>query len=368
MAASDQALTYSGLYHWLRRVALVVVPVALIGGLLVYSYSGRAERLVPELVSLPCDDCTQDTPFYSPSDMMPKMATVSSTHQQNLIVTKLNSTHQQAVINPTAMAGRVRRFPQAIIIGARKGGTRALIDMLGSHPDIVTAVGEVHYFDSDVNYSKGLQWYINKMPLSTPEQITLEKSPSYFVKKDTPLRVYEASREVKLILIVRDPIERAISDFAQLDAKKLSRQKTRRSFDEAVFESNGDVKTSKSPILVSLYDIHMDRWLTYFKLEQILVVNGDRLIHDPVPELQEAEKFLGVRPYFQKDMFVYNKEKGFFCWKRVIAKSREVPYCLGSGKGRDHPVISETTKAKLRNFFSPHNQRFYSLVHQDFGW
>lgn len=74
-----------------------------------------------------------------------------------------------------------RRLPQALIIGVRKCGTRALLEMLFLHPSIQKAAGEVHFFDRDENYKKGLEWYRKKMPHSFKGQITIEKSPSYFI-------------------------------------------------------------------------------------------------------------------------------------------------------------------------------------------
>lgn len=53
--------------------------------------------------------------------------------------------------------------------------------MLYLHPRIQKAAGEVHFFDRDENYNRGLEWYRKKMPHSFSGQITIEKSPSYFV-------------------------------------------------------------------------------------------------------------------------------------------------------------------------------------------
>jgi [heparan sulfate]-glucosamine 3-sulfotransferase 5 len=63
----------------------------------------------------------------------------------------------------------------------RKGGTRALLEMLFLHKSVQKANGEVHFFDRDDNYERGLDWYRRRMPYSFPNQITIEKSPSYFV-------------------------------------------------------------------------------------------------------------------------------------------------------------------------------------------
>lgn len=76
---------------------------------------------------------------------------------------------------------------QAIIIGVRKCGTRALLEMLFLHPRIQKAAGEVHFFDRDDNYSRGLEWYRHKMPHSFKDQVTIEKSPSYFVTPEVTI-------------------------------------------------------------------------------------------------------------------------------------------------------------------------------------
>lgn len=109
-----------------------------------------------------------------------------------------------------------RRLPQALIVGVRKCGTRALLEMLFLHPRIQKAAGEVHFFDRDENYERGLDWYRKKMPYSFRGQITIEKSPSYFVTPEVPERVRAMNASIKLMMIVRDPVTRAISDYTQL--------------------------------------------------------------------------------------------------------------------------------------------------------
>lgn len=109
-----------------------------------------------------------------------------------------------------------RRLPQALIVGVRKCGTRALLEMLFLHPRIQKAAGEVHFFDRDENYARGLDWYRKKMPYSFRGQITIEKSPSYFVTPEVPERVRAMNASIRLMIIVRDPVTRAISDYTQL--------------------------------------------------------------------------------------------------------------------------------------------------------
>lgn len=76
------------------------------------------------------------------------------------------SRHRRPV---AAETGEIKsRLPQCLIIGARKGGTRALLEFLSLHPNISANRQEVHFFDDDWRYSHGLQWYKQQMKPSRP--------------------------------------------------------------------------------------------------------------------------------------------------------------------------------------------------------
>lgn len=89
----------------------------------------------------------------------------------------------------------VRNLPDALIIGVKKGGTRALLEFIRLHPDVRASGCEVHYFDR--HYSKGLQWYRHRMPYTIEGQLTMEKTPSYFVTKGVPHRVHKMNPKTK---------------------------------------------------------------------------------------------------------------------------------------------------------------------------
>ncbi|XP_067632709.1 uncharacterized protein Hs3st-A [Eurosta solidaginis] len=368
-----------------------------------------------------------------------------------------------------------RRLPQALIIGVRKCGTRALLEMLYLHPRIQKAGGEVHFFDRDENYMKGLEWYRKKMPHSFRGQITIEKSPSYFVSPEVPERVRAMNASIKLLLIVREPVTRAISDYTQLrshaatatlpladgplqtaqaasklivnqrrpsrsieaagsgygpvasygaavhgqriraaaaqhvafyskssnsyDAAQIydkaiggggggggggaiknrigdsytttstpssaaaAAQIASKTFEELAIFPNGTVNESYRPLTISLYHLHLHRWLEVFPREQLLVVNGDRLIEDPVSQLKRIEMFLGIEHRVTNSHFYFNETKGFYCL-RYDSGDR----CLRETKGRKHPHVDPVVVSKLRKFFAEHNQRFYELVGEDLGW
>ena len=261
-----------------------------------------------------------------------------------------------------------QRFPQAIIIGVKKGGTRALTDMLKTHSQIVSPKGEVHFFDRDEMFRKGVEWYIQQMPYSTSNQITIEKSPSYFVTPEVPQRIHDVSPTVKLLLIVRNPVDRVISDYAQLYNPNRSRNSKLRTFDEVVLDDENHIDEMASVIRVSCYDLHIIRWLKYFPLDQIHIVDGDGLIADPATELIKVQEFLGIGELFQRDMFYFNETKGFYCWHKITGKGDSYPNCLGSSKGRVHPEISPNTRKLLQMYFTSRSEHFYKLVKSNFDW
>ena len=106
-----------------------------------------------------------------------------------------------------------RKLPDALIIGVKKGGTRALLEFIRLHPDVRAAGSEVHFFDK--HYSRGFKWYRSCMPATLEGQITMEKTPSYFITKEVPKRVHAMNPLTKLVVVVRDPVTRAVSDYTQ---------------------------------------------------------------------------------------------------------------------------------------------------------
>uniref|UniRef100_A0A1I8NRX1 Sulfotransferase domain-containing protein n=1 Tax=Stomoxys calcitrans TaxID=35570 RepID=A0A1I8NRX1_STOCA len=136
-----------------------------------------------------------------------------------------------------------------------------------------------------------------------------------------------------------------------------------RSFEELAIFPNGTVNESYRPLTISMYHLHLHRWLEVFPREQILIVNGDRLIDDPVSQLKKIETFLGIEHRITSNHFYFNETKGFYCL-RYDSGDR----CLRETKGRKHPHVDPIVVSKLRKFFAEHNQRFYELVGEDLGW
>ncbi|KAL6095140.1 heparan sulfate glucosamine 3-O-sulfotransferase 2-like [Pungitius pungitius] len=255
-----------------------------------------------------------------------------------------------------------KKLPNAIIVGVKKGGTRAVLEFIRIHPDVRAAGTETHFFDR--NYDRGLEWYRSLMPRSLESQLTMEKTPSYFVTKETPRRISVMSRDTKLIAVVRDPVTRAISDYTQT----LSKTPDLASFQDLAFrnQSLGIVDTSWNAIRIGLYALHLENWLRHFPLAQIHFVSGERLIADPAGELARVQDFLGLKRIVTDKHFYFNRTKGFPCLKKP--ESSGSPRCLGKSKGRTHVQIDRDAVEQLRDFYRPYNVKFYEMVGHDFKW
>ncbi|XP_056144088.1 heparan sulfate glucosamine 3-O-sulfotransferase 6-like [Lampris incognitus] len=263
---------------------------------------------------------------------------------------------------PVSNTFGTKKFPQAVIIGVKKGGTRALLEFLRIHPDVRAVGAEPHFFDRF--YDKGLEWYRNLMPRTLDGQITMEKTPSYFVTKEAPGRVCTMSCNTKLIVVVRDPVTRAVSDYTQT----LSKNPGLPSFQSLALKnsSTGLIDTTWSAVRIGLYAKHLENWLQHFPLSHFLFVSGEQLVSDPAGEMGRVQDFLGLKRVVSNKHFYFNQTKGFPCLKKPEGSSR--PRCLGKSKGRPHPQIPAEVLHRLRDFYRPFNHRFYQMSGHDFGW
>ncbi|XP_032896794.1 heparan sulfate glucosamine 3-O-sulfotransferase 4-like [Amblyraja radiata] len=256
----------------------------------------------------------------------------------------------------------VQRLPQAIIIGVKKGGTRALLEAIRVHPDVRAVGVEPHFFDR--HYDKGLEWYRNLMPKTLDGQLTMEKTPSYFVTREAPKRIFSMAKVTKLVVVVRNPVTRAISDYTQT----LSKKPEIPTFEVLAFKNRtlGLIDASWSAIRIGIYALHLENWLQFFPLSQIHFVSGERLIIDPAGEMGKVQDFLGLKRIVTDKHFYFNKTKGFPCLKKPEDSS--LPRCLGKSKGRTHPKIDPDVIHRLRKFYRPFNVMFHQITGEDFDW
>ena len=264
-----------------------------------------------------------------------------------------------------------RRLPQVLIIGNFKCGTRELIDYMSMHPRIVIRSApyyEISFFDHQ--YGRGLEWYRKNMPCSLSNQITIEKSPSYFHSMDAPARIYQMNSSIKLIALVREPVDRIISWFT---FQKNRIKHFNYNLDKCAFKQpSGDINIGCQAIRESIYDDGIKRYLSFFSQNQIQIIETERFKRNPYTVLREIEEFLNIEHAIKPDNFVYIEEKGVFCLRQNRGSNNAS--CYGHRRGRNTTQVKESitysnlTLHRLKSFFKPHNEELFRLINKTFDW
>lgn len=307
-----------------------------------------------------------------------------------------------------------KRLPNALIIGSRKCGTRALMQFLKLNKYAKLAVKESHFFNNDTNFKRGIDWYLDRMPYSRLGDMTIEKTPAYFVTKKSIERIKsiysEQSGSLKLVLVVRNPTIRVISDFSQLAEarilKNLARVKLNlsksinltleenklwedeaRLFQKLILTKTNNINTKHKLIIHGIYAEHIRHWLNGFNRNKIHLVDGENLIRDPYIEMKKLESFLGLPSMISKKDFVFVKQKGFYCCllkvegkekseskamndslSNITGEKLKKLECLGAKKGRRHIDVSEELVTKLNKFYLKYNKMFEIITNRSFNW
>ncbi|XP_033630465.1 heparan sulfate glucosamine 3-O-sulfotransferase 5-like [Asterias rubens] len=277
--------------------------------------------------------------------------------------------------------GYEQRLPIVLNIGVKKSGTNAFGFFIGHHPQISHSIGnEVHYFDW--NYNRGIEYYRSRMSFSKAESFSFEKTPRYFITHDTPKNIKkDLPGNLKFIICVRDPVERAKSEFRHEAELKMRRGKKSRTtiqkeakaqtsasqgklFEKTVLASDGHVNSSNEIVDTSVYSRHFKNWLEYFPRESFYILSDERVNKDIYTELKNIEKFLGLKPYFEKSMFYYDQTRHGPCMRGDArpCPAKSTPGFLPKAEPQQE-VIN-----KLRDFYRPYNQEFEKLSQMTFSW
>lgn len=261
-----------------------------------------------------------------------------------------------------------KQLPKCLIIGVQKCGTKALAEFLSIHPEIALNSKQTYYFSS--NYSLGLDWYKGQLPCSQEDQTTIERTPQYLYFKVTLRRVYAMNPNMKLLLIVKNPLDRTLSNFAM--AKYRNRVPESKKLEHAIFVRNSSglfVRPDVKFIDKSRYAKYVTRWLKVFPRHQLHIIDGETFQRNPAQELAKIESFLGLKHYIEPKHFVYNSDSGFYCLNIPKYSSEDASLeCLPKTKGREHPQLSKEGTALLREYFSKENKKFFNLVNTKFNW
>jgi len=260
--------------------------------------------------------------------------------------------------------GKFHSLPDFLIIGAKKSGTTSLYRYLSMHPNVQSsATKEIGFFDR--YFEKGENWYRMNFPSKGNQneensdrfkKITGEATPTYIYHPHAPKRVSKLLKNIKLIVILRNPIDRAYSQY-NMEANNHPNEKL--TFEEAIEQEperlEGEFEKMKndenyfsnnyhtfSYITSSIYADQLERWFKYFPREQFLIINGDELKKDSNGIYKKTLNFLKLSEYKLEKYEAVGKRK--------------------------YPSMKPETRENLVEFFKPHNKRLYELLGIDFGW
>ncbi|XP_077989856.1 heparan sulfate glucosamine 3-O-sulfotransferase 5-like [Glandiceps talaboti] len=262
-----------------------------------------------------------------------------------------------------------QRLPQAILTGVRNCGLSRVLQFLRFHPYVEMRADLIPLELFSGSYDKNLELYRKQMPYTTEKQMTIERTPEYFVTPhDVPKRIHdEISPRIKIVAVICDPVKRAISDYVQ--AKARGDDEESKTFEETVLEQEkwGNVNHLNAIIDSSIYFKHFLRWVHYFPQEQFHLIDGRQLLENPDIALGQLEEFLDLPSFFEASHFSRGNKKnpnGPYCLtfpQRVCIKPSKV-------KSRRRPEVDDETKQKLYEFFAPYDKSLSDMFKKPFSW
>ncbi len=232
-------------------------------------------------------------------------------------------------------------MPGFLIIGARKCGTTFLYDLLTRHPCVEPAAKkELHYFDI-LFEEEGLEWYRRCFPAPRWKDgrmtITGEATPYLDASHVVPQRVARVLPRARLIALLRDPVDRAYSDYQQ--ARRKGREPL--TFEEAIEAEKTQTLAGRQYLYRSTYVHHLLRWSKYFGEEQTLVLKSEDFFERAQGTLERVLDFLDLPN-----------------WEPEASEKRN--------KGKYEPEMDPATRQQLEEYFEPHNKRLYEHWGVDF--
>lgn len=262
------------------------------------------------------------------------------------------------VIRKIRLLFGIGSLPDFLVIGTARGGSTSLYDILSRHPDVIPARKKELRFLS-LSYGRGLLWYRSNFPIlkRLRRKITGEASPDYLEHPLSPKRAFEILPDVKIVVLLRNPIDRAFSHYHWV------RNKGDESLDFGDAVENEDKRLASEMDIVmrggyswehqrhaylreGRYAEQLERWFHYYDRERMLIIKSEDYFADPQAECEKVFRFLGIGEFDTRQITNVKKNSGRYETESMNPKVR----------------------MKLVRYFEPFNERLYSLLDRDFGW
>ena len=263
--------------------------------------------------------------------------------------------------------------PDFIIIGAQKAGTTALYRYLSLHPGIIATKEKEHrFFNCEKNYVKGPGFYQGLFSGASPYQLTFDASPGYLVEPQVSERIYHYNPQVKLIALLRNPVDRAYSawqmykqryeysrdwfykdwlplcDNVAIDYQRRSENHLfnfHAFIEEEVFYREKEVAIESPVLIQGFYAEQLESYFKLFRKEQILIIHSDDLRIHTREVLKTIEDFIGIRHYDYAIQHLAPVFEGGYAEK-----------------------MEERTRVFLNSYYRSYNERLFNLLEINYGW
>jgi len=297
--------------------------------------------------------------------------------------------------------------PEFMLVGGAKCGTTSFSSYLPAHPQVAPCrVKEPNFWSWQLCTKQQYQsLFVNNKPLQSPargERIGGEYSTSYLLNPLVPRRVAARLPNTKIIVLLRNPIERAYSHFIMSQREGMEPYRSfddivRREIEEVpalleahqrgflqpgnrisahrttpdgkplqVAEHNRDWTLhplasdqdlfrfyGSSYVFRSIYHDQLWRWLQLFPREQIKIIQAEFFMKNRQTVMQDVCQFLGLEPYdFSEEELAHTWGGG--------ASNHENP--------GDYAAMDDKTRELLRSFFAPHNEKLFDLIGTAYDW
>ena len=203
-------------------------------------------------------------------------------------------------MNPLETVGS---WPQFLGLGVQKGGTTTLQRLLELHPQVwLPPTKELHFFS--LHYARGPQWYSDCFVDASVNQCCGEITPYYIFHPHVPQRVAELLPDARLIVLLRDPVERCLSQYFHSRRLGLETLPLEAALDAEENRLSGAEQTLEAPagrhqshqehsyVARSRYEEQLARYEQRFSLEQLLVLRSEDLFDDGPQVWTRVQRFL----------------------------------------------------------------------------
>lgn len=258
-------------------------------------------------------------------------------------------------------------LPTFLLVGAQKSGTTTLAHDLAAHPEIEMAAREVHYFDR--NLDRGIEWYAGQFR-DRPAKAIGESTPEYMFLPEVPPRIAEVLPGARLLVVLRDPVDRAYSHYWH----NRARGHETLGFDEALAAEEGRLavvstieRARWSYAARGMYADQLQRLFAHVDRARVHVLLFDDLVADPTTTVSTVYGFLDVDSSFRpppvrrNPYFEFRSQSLRPTIRRLPMPVRRVATRLNR-RTATYPTMTPGSRGALVERFSGPNARLADLL------